>query len=129
MNYISAREASEIMKITVQATYQAIRWGSLKHVKQDGKILTTREWIDEYQLNKHSKQLHAQYNGKPTFNPDQGDLSILHVCQLTGLTEGKIHYEIKQGRIKAFRRGVYWVIREEELANIQKIADLQHKTA
>jgi len=112
---ISAYEAAEYMNCTVQNVWGLIKRLSLKAVKKNGKILTTKAWIDEYYTNKRSKCLHSIYNGRKVFSREKGDLSVSMVMKDLNLSRTTVFHYINNGRLKTYRKGHYHVIRQEEL--------------
>lgn len=123
-DYIDINQASKHMGVTIQAVYQAIRLGVLKATKRNGQKFTTLAWIEEFQSNKWSKQLHSRVNGKKVFRPESGELSIKMAAEKLNVPRHYIADHLKRGTIKGFRRGAYWVIHEEEL---QKLVNVEYK--
>lgn len=77
--------------------------------------MTCEEWIEEYQENKRSKDLHSVFNGRKVFDPASGELSINQVCEALGKANNTVRYYIKTGRLRTERKGAYYVILQSEL--------------
>jgi hypothetical protein len=92
-----------------------IRRLSLKAVKRQGKIYTCDEWIEEFYENKRSKDLHSIFNGRKVFDPEKGELSLRMVYEELGVAKTSALYYIQSGRLKATRKGHYYVIDRVEL--------------
>ncbi len=126
-NYIKISDAARIKCCTVQALYQAMQRGVLKRKKINGKLYTTKEWLQEYEEALNSRQEHAVFNGKPVFNPEKGEYSIEQFAKLIGQEPHNVYWHMTLGKIKAIRRGYYWVIRKDQLQAAQEY--FQERTA
>lgn len=129
MNYLNVKQASQVMDVTIQAVYQAIRYGSLQATKRLDRLYTTQEWIDAYRENLGSKQLHSTFNGRKRFNEEKGELSMRMAADRLGVPVHIVQWMITQGRIKGFKRGAFWVIPEEQLTRAAQIIEENRKMA
>lgn len=127
--YIKVKEAAQIMGITIQSVYQAIRYTTLKAKKINDVLYTTNEWIEEYRKHLCSKQEHSRYNGRNVFDKEKGEYSLQMASEMTSIPVHTLYYMIDTGKIKAFRRGVYWVITDQEIQRACNILEEKRKTA
>lgn len=113
--YLKIPEAALIMGITQQAVYKQIRRYALKATKILGVTHTTLDWIEEYNKHKHSKGRHSIFNGRPVFDEEKGEYSVCMVAERLGVDRMFVLNRILKGEIIAFKRGSYYVIRDEHL--------------
>ena len=125
--YITMQEAAKITGKTQQALYQASWRKVLKTKKILGRTHTTRAWLNEYHADLHSHQKHAVFNGKLTFNPEQGEYSIIQAAAILGVCQHQFYYHMKMGRFKGVRRGYYWMIPADQIEIAQEV--FKHKIA
>ena len=129
MKQYTVTEAAKLLGVTIQAVYQAIRRKALQAKKRDGVLYTTDDWIGHYLQNLHSKQLHACYNGAKTFSEKNGEYSAKYVAKKFGMTEFQVYFNIRQGKIRAYKKGMYWIIPIEEMENVAQVAEELRKIA
>lgn len=122
---INCYEAAEIMGCGVKNVWALIRRLSLRSVRKNDKLMTCEEWIEEYQENKRSKDLHSTFNGRKVFDSARGELSMNMVAENLGVHKTMVMYYIKTGRLKSTRKGAYHVILDTELERF-KAEELEH---
>lgn len=113
--HMTIAETAKYLGCTVQNVYDLVRRLSLKARKHEGKLYTCQEWIDEYQANYRSKQLHSTWNGRKVFDRERGEYSIQDVAKILNTSEDNVEYWVRNGRLKTIRKGFYRVIMKEEL--------------
>jgi hypothetical protein len=122
---INCYEAADLMGCGVKNVWALIRRLSLKAVRKNDKLLTCEEWIEEYQENKRSKDLHSTFNGRKVFDSSRGELSMNMIADALGVHKTMVMYYIKTGRLRSTRKGAYHVILDTELERF-KAEELEH---
>jgi predicted DNA-binding protein YlxM (UPF0122 family) len=112
--YLKIAAASEIAGISVQSTYDAIRRGALQSKKIEGKIFTTRTWINDYMSSRNNRQ-RIHFQGKPCYDYLLGEWSVKMVAHHLQTTIQSVHYMLRHGHLRSFRRGSYHVIPRESV--------------
>ena len=117
--FFSLAQAAHYTHVERQAIYVALRRGQLKGNKVNGRWHITQVQLDEYRANKYNADKKT-FDGELVFSPERGHYSIIHVSKVISHHLGKhypiqhIYYLIRQGKIKAFRKGKSWVIGKEQ---------------
>jgi excisionase family DNA binding protein len=124
MDYYTITQAAKYLSVTPQHVYKQIRRRVIKAVIIKGNLLTTQDWLDEYHAHKYSKSEHATFNGRLAFSEEKGEYSVGMCAQKLGVDRQFILSRIQRGSLKAYRRGVYYLILkadfEEFVAALEK---------
>ena len=115
--YVTILQASKIAGITPQSTYLAIKRGALKSKMIDGIRHTTRPWINDYMSSRNNRQ-RIHFQGKPCYDYLLGEWSVKMVAQHLQTTVQSVHYMLRHGYIRSFRRGSYHVIPRESVEHM-----------
>ena len=121
MKYITVAQAAKALEVSIQAVYQAMWRKSLKCIIKDGRRYTTPDWLKDYHDDLYSKQVHSTYNGTKVFDSSKGEYSVRMIAERFNVYPQLINWHIARGRIKAFKKGAYHVILEDEIANIEEL--------
>jgi hypothetical protein len=113
--YLKISDAALYLGVTTQAVYKQVRRGVIRYKMIDGVTFTTIPWLDTYFENRHSKEHHARWKGRPVFDMKKGELSVKMCSEITGLSLSKLFYDVSSGRIPFIRRGAYCVIMRSDL--------------
>ena len=114
-NKISIKAASKKMGCTIQNAYDLIRRLSLKAKRQDGKLYTCDQWIEEYYETCHSKQVNSTFNGRKVFDRSRGEYSIKDAAEMLRANEDSVEYWVRTGRLRTIRKGCYVVVMKKEI--------------
>ncbi len=122
VEYIKVKEAAEYLELTQQLVYKQMRRYVIKCKKINGITYTTVEWLEEYLKNKDTYH-HATYKNRPVNDPEKGEYSVAHVCEALGMKKMKLLHLIITGKIRAGRKGSYYVIPQDELDRLTKLEE------
>jgi len=131
--FYSLREAADYINTTRQAVYLAIKKGDLLAIRHQifnsPKSAGRPQWIikqsdlDEYRRHKHSPEK-RKVDGEQIFDLSKDRWSIkdsakaLHVALGRPYSTQHIHYLLRRGRIRGYKKGGCWVLKREELLRI-----------
>lgn len=99
--------------------YQAIKKGRLKASYESKQWWVSKEDLIAYHETKYSR-METKFQGAPLYNLEEGEISVGHAAKMCGLQPQHIYYQIRQGAIQGFRRGDYWVLNREQVADFYK---------
>jgi len=116
---VSINESAEILGVTRQAIYVAIREKKLRAKKELSHWVVQKEDLEDYRLNKYSRS-RATYKGELLFDNEKGCYSIHQVAKLLGVRYQTIYYAIRIGMLKAKQKGFAWVIHSPDLEEYRK---------
>ncbi|MEM8727394.1 MAG: helix-turn-helix domain-containing protein [Chlamydiota bacterium] len=116
---VSITEAAHINGVTRQAIYVAIKQKKLKAHKYGARWTIDLDDLEEYRLNKYSRQK-STFEGELLFNNDKGFYSVNQVAKMLGVPTQKVYYVTRIGLLKASRRGAAWVIHVDDVKEYQQ---------
>jgi excisionase family DNA binding protein len=126
MKYISVNEAAALLGVTKQAVFQAIWRRTFKAIKHGKRTFTTVEWANEFKEHWHSKQEHSMFNGEKVYSQEKGHMSVRMVANAVGVKEQMIYDMIKEGKLKALKKGCHIVICQEEFDKMREAIYARH---
>lgn len=117
MEYITIREAMDILGITKQGVWFAIKTKRLPSTRFGFRpILLLKEDVETYKKSKHIRQETLMVNGEKVFNKEKGILSTKDVAELLKVSFSHVHYAIQKGYLKKSRIGhIYFILEEDAL--------------
>lgn len=124
--YITITKAAQLAGITKQTMFAATRKHVLQYKVIEGIRYTTKEWLNEYLSNRFNRQ-RVYYNGAPLFDFLKGEWSVKMTAAYLQCTIQHVHFLLRTGRIKSFRRGSYHVVFKDSVT--QMLSELQEKIA
>lgn len=119
VEYIKVADAAKYLEVTQQAIYKQIKRYVIKSKKIDGVTHTTVEWLEEYLKTKDTFH-NARYKNRPVNDPEKGEYSIGYVSELLGMKRMRILYLIESGKIRAGRKGSYYILSQATLDELTK---------
>jgi len=125
--YLTIPEAALLLKLSQQATYQAIKRGSLQTKTINKKQRTTLEWVSDYKKFRFDKNRINFVDGKPLFDKELGEFSARNASELLHWTRQKMFSQIRNGNVKASRKGTYYIIQDDELKRLMDIEFIKRK--
>lgn len=118
MDYIDIPQAASYLSVTVQCVYKQIRLYKIKALKLQGKIMTTTQWLDEYEKSK-GKPENFVFAGVPVNRPEKGEYSVPYVAEVLGVNRMFVLNRIARGKIAVKRKGIYYIIPEDEFFKLK----------
>ena len=112
-NSLTVDKAAKYLKVSRQAIYIALVKKLIKGEKQSNRWLLTKKDLDDYQKNRWSR-INKQYEGEPVFDSD--NLSVAQASSLIRQPNNFLYARIRNGKIKAYRKGCTWIIPKSELS-------------
>jgi excisionase family DNA binding protein len=112
--YIKVDTAADLAGLTVQTIYKAIRKGVLKYKTIARVRYTTKPWLNDYLSSRFDRQ-RVCFQGKRCFDYLAGEWSVKMAATYLQTTIQSIHYMIRNGHIKSYRKGSYHVIPRESV--------------
>lgn len=132
MNFITVKEAAAIDGTGVVNVYKAMRSGILRSQKlqipatvyrtRGWQYFTTKEWVEEWQKKKRKKE-HMRFNGKPMFNPQNGEMTSGQASRYLGLRKNQFFNYIYTGRVKFCRKNRYYIFNVEDLEKLRELIE------
>jgi hypothetical protein len=109
MTTLKISEAANILDISIQAAYMAVRKGRLnaKKCEDSNRWRTKLEDIEHYRKTRYSRA------GR--FDKSQGIYSIPEAAKLLNINAQKIYYSTRIGILKAHRKGVAWFLHIDDI--------------
>lgn len=108
--WLTIKEAAEATGVTTHAISSAI---CRNRLKAQGFCNPHRWLIDPKQLEEYIKSKYSRGRSKEEY-------SVKQAAKILGITEQKVYYAARIGRLKASRKGTAWVIRIEDIQEFQK---------
>ena len=112
--FISIAQAADLHEVTQQAIYVAIKLNKLKASKNNTHWTIHLDDLEAYSKEKYSRSK-SMFNGELVYDPTQGRYSINQVSKILNVPVQKIYYATRIGQLKAHRKGVAWVIHENDM--------------
>lgn len=109
INY-SVNETAEILGVTRQAVYLAIRLKKLEVEKIDLKWRISQEELEEFKKNRYDHTKTTRPDGALKFDPSEGRYSIRQFAEFYEVPRQRIYYLIHAKRIKYTRDGSSLII-------------------
>lgn len=126
VEYIKIAEAAQYLELTQQLLYKQIRRYVLKSKKINGITHTTIEWLEEYLKNRDTFH-HATYKSRPVNDPQRGEYSVAYVAQMLDIPKSKLLNWIIHGKVRAGRKGSYYVIYQDQLDELLQKKEQQRQ--
>lgn len=104
---------------TCQAIYQAIKNGRLKAIYEEKKWWVTKEALIRYHETKYSR-METKFQGEPLYDLDNGEMSVGQAAKLSGLKQSYVYILLRQGKLRAKKKGNYWIVRHEDVLEFHK---------
>lgn len=96
------------------AICKAIAGKRLK-AKKDGNIwVVTIKDFDEYYKTRYDRKF-STFEGKPLFDKDQGQYSIIEAAKIIGCCEQDLYYACRVGKMSSTRKGSSWIVQKDEI--------------
>lgn len=118
--YISVHEAADIAGVQTFAIYAIIRRKVLKARRIQGKLHTTREWLQDFLDHKDSRQLHSTYNGRKVFDEKRGEYSTITAAKSLNVDVKRLYYFMMLGKAQPYYKGQYAIFTAEEIERIRQ---------
>ncbi len=118
---VTTREAAQMMGITTQAVYVALRNKSLKSEKLNNRIVINVEDVKKYRSQRYDRAKSKNEDGSLVYNPDLGLFSVQNLAQIFGVTQQRIYYLISRKKLDFYRRGSAYVIPVIDLTSTMKL--------
>lgn len=117
---VSITEAAEILGVTRQAAYIAMKNGKLLATKcpNTKKWLITVDDVEAYKQNKYSRTL-SRHNGEIIFDKSKGLYSVSEAAQILDVPAQKLYYAVRLGYLKSHRRGAAWVVHIDDVRDYE----------
>ncbi len=111
---VSITQAADLNDVTRQAIYVAIKLNKLKASKDSTHWAIHLDDLEAYRKQKYSRSK-SMYNGELVYDPTKGYYSVNQVSKMLNVPAQKIYYATRMGQLKAHRKGVAWVIYEDDM--------------
>lgn len=111
---LTIAQAALLSNVSKQAVYVALLSGRLKAYKSGSRWRIEKEDLWEYRRNLYSR-MKSKYQGEYIYQPENGIISIRESGRIAEMDYHKIYYFIRNGRLKASRKGCAWVIHRADL--------------
>jgi len=123
--FFTVAEAAIYARVTQNTIYALIQEGRIAATRE-GRLLVTREAIDEYRANKYSRD-HWTLNGEKIHDIGQDRWSVLHTSKVLStmlrkpISSAYVYYLIRKGRIEAHKAHSAWVLPKSSLQKIYQM--------
>ena len=113
---VSIAEAAEILGVTKQAAYVAIKNGRIPATKctDTKKWVITVDDVEAYKQSKYSRAL-SRHNGEIIFNKSKGLYSVREAAQILDVPTQKLYYAVRLGYLKSHKGGASWVVHIDDI--------------
>lgn len=127
---LTITEASDVMNLTRQAVYVAIKLNKLKAFKEEK---SSRWMIRKEDLENHKRQRYCRsrslYEGKPLYDEEAGEYSVANAAKILRFKTQKLYYLIRIGRIKSKIRGNAYIITKDDIERYRREKKKKRKKA
>ena len=117
-NKLTVDKAARYLKVSRQAIYIALVKKLIKGEKHSNYWLLTKKDLDDYQKNRWSRT-NKQYDGEPVY--DSQNLSVAQASSLLKQPLNFVYSRIRNGKIKAYRKGCSWIVPRSELSKFTQL--------
>lgn len=107
-------EIAKAMGYTRIAIFKAIAGKRLKAHKDGNVWVVTIKDFDEYYKSRYSRKF-STFEGKPRFDKDQGQYSIMEASKIIGCPDQDLYYACRTGKMQSTRKGSSWIIQKDEI--------------
>ncbi len=118
---VSVREAAQMMGVTTQAVYVALRKKMLKKNKIAERVYIDVEDVQYYIDHKYDRSRTKNSDGQKRFNSELGLYSVRNLAQIFGVLPTRIYYLLAAGKIKHYRIGSVYVLQVDDLVATMKL--------
>ena len=113
-SYFTVKEVSEIKGVTTKAVYMAIRSGRLQSYRDGGIIKVLKDDLEKYEAMKWDRKL-TVFDGETVYSDKKGLISVDRAADMIEVSKQKLYYAIRQGTLRASRKGTLYVIDVKDL--------------
>jgi excisionase family DNA binding protein len=126
---VTISELAEYAHVGRGSVYIMLRKGRFKGHKVAGRWRISKTDYDAYRMSRHSGE-DRRKEGVRIFNMDEGRFSVQMTAKILGERLGKrfntmgVYYQIRRGRLKAYRIGTAWIVSGEAIqAYVDRVED------
>lgn len=112
-------EATRLMHISRQGVYAAIRNKRLGANFSNGRWITTKSAIEEYECKRYSREK-SQYNGLLLFDNAAGFYSLKQAAALLHINEQRMYYSARMGKIRYQRKGAAYIFHLNDILSFKE---------
>lgn len=112
---LTTNQAAEVLGITRQAIYWAIKNKKLKAQKPlYHQLIITLEDVEAYRKNMYCRD-YSRFKGELLYDVSKGEYSLRKAAEYLGLGYNKLYHLTKTGKIQANRKGAAWIFMKSDL--------------
>lgn len=108
------QEIASAMGYTRIGIFKAIYEKRLKAQKHGSEWIVNIKDFDEYYKNRYDRKF-SKFEGKPRFDKEQGQYSIIEASKIIGCPEQDLYYACRTGKMQSTRKGSSWVVQKDEI--------------
>jgi excisionase family DNA binding protein len=116
MEYITVKEAANLLNVTRQGIFAVIHKGRVNGViKRNGKLLIPFDELDKYAKSRYDRNISSTINGVPIFQEERGTISVRDAAKLLGCDVQNLYYAIYKGHLFPAKCGNAFVLDKQKV--------------
>ncbi len=119
---LNTTQAAEILCITRQAVFAAIKLKKLKGTKEHSRWSISEEDLDEYKRNKYNRD-YSVYNDAPLYDQSKGEFSVKKASEECRLKKNQVYYFIRKGCLRSHKKRAAWIIDADGINDLKRMIE------
>lgn len=122
MELVTIKEAAELLKVSRETIYAAMRCKRLIPFFREGRnCKICKKDLKEYVKTRWNRSV-SMYKGKLKYDKSKGEYSVMEAARYLGVPKGYIYTQLRMHRLKYKKKGCSYVLDLQDIKELEKNA-------